>query len=658
MTRAALLVIPLLATALPTDLAAAPRVAAFVEAGSSNASQWQRDRAVKMANCTGTRIATNWVISALHCKITKGEVVYFYDGGPGRGSRGAKVVEVIRRPGATPTHLEDNNGDLADLVLVRVQAKASNQSSEDAILGPSAVLAWKYPGDGAQGKKVGAGSHQGTFNPMGELRQISDKTDDNDDSGGYFVTAHEQLDKGDSGGPFYVNSRIVGVVKDQDWDLGDGNFNTYTSVPHHLDWILGKIGYRWRGLTPLQNIKYSGKVIETVFGSEKRCQYACEMTDKCEAYNWKTSTQTCQLMDDVTGKSASSSSRAALRFGASSGDSNEVVGYVRGDGINSVVHAGADGKVRELYLQNGWKHGILVPSAPAAAGKLSAYVRSDGINSIVYRSTGGRIIELALVNGQWKSYDLSNAGGAAPAGDPIGYVRADGLNAVVYRSADGKIHELRMASRGWRSTVLTDAADSNAVATSDPHAYRRSDGYSSVVFRGGNHIYELYAKAGSPWKIGKITGVTTNGAPPAAASRPFGYTHVDGYNAVVYRAVTGRVIELWLTSSGWRWGELDSSLAATKGDPMAYVRTDTLESVVIRSSAHKVLGIANEPWKSRNLSVSAGFESASGSPSAFVRNDGYNSVYFEGANQHVHELYWRPGDARWSIGDISALAGE
>jgi hypothetical protein len=658
MTRSALLALTILAIVLPRDVEAAPPIAAFVEPGSSNASQYQRDRAVKTFDCTATRIATQWAISAIHCKIDVGETVYFYDGGPGRGSRGAKVVEVVRRPGTSSSDFEDNNGDLSDMVLLRLQSTASSNTSENAMLGPSAVLAWKYPGDGANGKKIGAGSHEGKMNPMGELRQIGDETDDDDDSGGYFVTAHEQLDPGDSGGPFYVDARVVGILKKQDWDPGDGNFNMYTSVPYHLDWILGKIGYRWRGLTPQAGTKYSGKVIDTVYGSEKRCQYASEMTASCEAYNWKTSTHACDLIDDVTTASSASSTHGALRHGASSGLSNEVVGYVRGDGFNSVVHATADGTVRELYLQNGWKHAVLVGNAPPAAGKLSAYVRGDGINSIVYRSTGGRIIELALVGGQWKSFDLSNVGGGTPAGDPVGYVRADGLSAVVYRGTDGKIHELRLASRGWRAAVLTDEADSNVVATSDPHAFRRSDGYSSVVFRGGDHIFELYTKAGSAWKIGNLSTLATNGEAPAAASRPFGFTHVDGFNGIIYRSTTGRVIELWLAGSGWRWGELDDNLPRTTFDPMAYVRADATEAVIIRASSHKVLEIANTPWKPRNLSDSAGYDYSSGSPSASVRTDGYNSVYFESANHHVHELHWRPGQSKWAIGDISALAGE
>jgi hypothetical protein len=53
--------------------------------------------------------------------------------------------------------------------------------------------------------------------------------------------------------------------------------------------------------------------------------------------------------------------------------------------------------------------------APAAAGDPVGYVRSDGVNSVVYRDFYNHVHELYLKGGSWHVGDLSAKTGAPPA---------------------------------------------------------------------------------------------------------------------------------------------------------------------------------------------------------------------------------------------------
>jgi hypothetical protein len=376
----------------------------------------------------------------------------------------------------------------------------------DSLSGAQATLAWRYPGDDVVGTQVGAGRHGGNTNNAGVLLQVNDSTDDSTDSGGWFETNTDFVDSGDSGGPFYVGNRVLGTLWGHGWNGADGYWARYTSVPLFLDWILTNIGYRWIGQPPQPNVAYTGSTIESFSSTERACQYACEKTTSCQAYNFSTFVSSCALVSGVTGTTPVAGVHSALHYGASSGKSNEVVGYVRSDGLSAVVHKATNGTVHEFVPGAPWTVGTIAPAGmPAIAGKLSAYRRADGVNTVVYRSTGNRIIELSLSAGGWSAADLTTAGGGAtPVGDPTGYVRADGVSAVVFRSSNGHINELRLGTQRWIATDLTADAGSAIVASSEPSAFVRSDGRSSVVFRANNDIIELFKAAGQgqKWSIG------------------------------------------------------------------------------------------------------------------------------------------------------------
>jgi len=105
-----------------------------------------------------------------------------------------------------------------------------------------------------------------------------------------------------------------------------------------------------------------------------------------------------------------------------------VAAYVRSDGVNSVIYTGYDGHIHEIYLTGGiWRHGdpSLITGAVPATGSSNlssdpaGYVRSDGVNSVVYCGWGYHIYELYLTGGNWQTGDLSALAGAPFACNPI-----------------------------------------------------------------------------------------------------------------------------------------------------------------------------------------------------------------------------------------------
>jgi hypothetical protein len=122
-------------------------------------------------------------------------------------------------------------------------------------------------------------------------------------------------------------------------------------------------------------------------------------------------------------------------------------GFVRADGIASVVYVAEDQLVHELSLVDGrWQAAALSETAGAPKafdkGVLMGYVRGDGVTAVVYRGIDSHVHELALTGGRWQQTDLSAAAGTPTGGFPFGYVRADGSSGIVYAADDGSLHHL------------------------------------------------------------------------------------------------------------------------------------------------------------------------------------------------------------------------
>ena len=650
----------------------------------SPASQFQIDRAAALATpvaggkfniCTATRIAPNFALTAMHCGATTGTSVTFYTSSTAQNpALTATVDAVIRRPGTSvsacqatdgtlsTTGCEDSSGVFSDLVILKLR-NVVTATGPDSLDNAPATMAWRYPGAGVAGQKVGSGNHDNNMNTARSLRQVDDTTNNGDDNSGRFYSSHILVDGGDSGGPFYVNSRMLGTLYGRAPGLAANTL--HTSVPKHLDWILSNIGYAWVGTPPQSGVAYDGSPIESFVATERVCQYACEHTQSCQAYNYLTTNSSCGLWTGVTHTFPNANTHSALHYGQASAKSGTVVGYVRSDGVNAMVHYASDGLFHEFVPGMGnWTVAQLPNSltpalpAPSRGARLSAYHRADGVNAIVYRS-GTRVIEVALTD-VWHWADLTSWGGQAPVGDPVGYVRADGVSAVVFRSLDGHINELRLIPQGWQPLDLTAASGVPAMASSDPAAYPRNDGLTSVVFRSGTNIFELFKAAGHQWDWGEPSAVTVDGAPPLATNKPYGYTHHEGTNAIVYVSDVGDITELYLAADGWRWGWLGGAKAV--GNPTANVRSDSLEQVLYRSGEGHIRELTNNPWQGWDLTGSATGSSATAvtDPVAYMRADGWNAVVYDITGNHVGELSWHINTTNtpWANADVTANIGE
>jgi hypothetical protein len=639
---------------------------------SSPASAWQRLRTVVInmssegPGCTGTKIAAQFVLTAAHCNFHDGNIVNYYgtsavgDGVP--LSQTATVVHHFFPPGVDGTTWVGTDGMVDDLEILQLDRFDT--------YGEATTLSWRYPGPGVVGTKVGAGRHSEDPivdgpNPFGLLLQVDDTTASSDDSGGDFFTQYIRVNHGDSGGPFFVGGRELGVAS----KFWPGYELRYTSVPEHLDWILSTIGYHWSGAPPIGR-QYSGPAIEFMNGntSERVCQYACDARSDCEAYDYAPQAQQCWLIGEVTGSLADGASHGALHYaGARASRTADVVGYLRSDGFDSIVHKGTDGHLHELFRGGtGWGEGDVslatvngVPPAPASA--LAAYVRADGRNAIVYRSGTG-LVEVALMDAGWTWNWLPIIPGSTPTGDPAAYVRADGLSAVLYRTSYNHIIELSEVGTGnnptgWLATDLTIAIYGAPLASSDPTAYVRSDGLSSVLFRSGDQIFELFMTPDHHWDWGEPSALA--GAPPAL-SKPAGYSHHDGWNAIVYLTTSNRLEELWLDGYGWHAGDITGNAGTYYGDPVPYVRTDAVESVLHWSWSYgpggQVWESANAPWAAYNLSA-YGTGAVNTQPAPFLSHDGWNIIAIGGVNNHAGELFYGIGTS-WGFTDLTKSTGE
>jgi hypothetical protein len=244
-------------------------------------------------------------------------------------------------------------------------------------------------------------------------------------------------------------------------------------------------------------------------------------------------------------------------------------GYVRSDGISTVVYVGTDSHIHDLRLETSWIWAdlTLIAGAPSAAAKtrIVAYVRGDGINTIVFRAlSDGHICELRLDNG-WKWADLS-----ALSGLPIptiipweyvrlsAYVRSDGISTINYTSADGHIYDIRLENT-WIGADLT-AISGGPIPASEPVGYVRSDGINAIVYSSWDlvsyHIYELRLDSG--WQYYELTSV------PGAVQGvvPVGYVRADGISSVVYFGLDKHIHEIRLENDGWHWADLTSLSAA------------------------------------------------------------------------------------------------
>ena len=261
--------------------------------GGNLAAEWQRRRAAKISGCTATIIGPRHLLTASHCRPSVGDTVRFYTAtSTETDSTLSRTVDQVRLPsGVNPTSnpdpawadYTDTSNDFADIAVVRLSAAVPST----AVV---ATMAWLYPGANYNGLKVGAGRHNDAANPSASLLTIDDVTRTASDNEGFFHTEREQVDPGDSGGPFYrnnsgsTNRHVLGVLYGTWFDWGFRN--RYTSVAQHLDFILDAMGYTGPFTVSMSGGKPTSPMASFATNSEKVCRYACENTTNCRAFSW------------------------------------------------------------------------------------------------------------------------------------------------------------------------------------------------------------------------------------------------------------------------------------------------------------------------------------------------------------------------------------
>jgi hypothetical protein len=281
---------------------------------------------------------------------------------------------------------------------------------------------------------------------------------------------------------------------------------------------------------------------------------------------------------------------------------SEVTAYVRSDGMDTVVFAGSDGHVRQLYRPAGWQSDDLSGAGVGvmAGHRPAGYVRSDEMNAVVYRGTDNHIHELSLTAGApaWSNTDLSQAASlpSSPAGDPTGYVRADGTSSVVYRGLNGHVMELALLGTSWFAYDLSNASGATANARlplSTPRPYTRPDGVSAIVYVNTSHQIEELALINGLWTATNLlatTGTTTNTVTP--------FVRGDGLAALAYVNSDGKVYEAKLDGN-WIVTDMNALGAPAASIPAGglasingYVRSDKVTSIVYQTPTHHVIELA------------------------------------------------------------------
>jgi hypothetical protein len=275
------------------------------------------------------------------------------------------------------------------------------------------------------------------------------------------------------------------------------------------------------------------------------------------------------------------------------------MGYVRSDGISTVIYTASDEHIHELSLSsNKWSDSDLTViskgpkiSTPQVSSEYG-FVRSDQVSSVVYVADTGHIHAIELQPAGWTDFDLTQASGIESLGHltSTAFVRSDGKSSILYvaTNAQSDIWELRLDNNKWENidlTTLTGAATLDSIFFAFSSAFVRSDKVTSLPYVNQSHIHELSFSQGGNWTHGDLTQAA--GSATIAKNAPVGFNRVDGIPSVVYQA-NGHLFELRLEAGKWIETDLTKLVGAANAYkdaiPTAFVIPDKSSSILYRGS--------------------------------------------------------------------------
>jgi hypothetical protein len=202
--------------------------------------------------------------------------------------------------------------------------------------------------------------------------------------------------------------------------------------------------------------------------------------------------------------------------------------------------------------------------------------------------------------------------------------------------------------------------------------YWGTDNSQHVNFTGvDGHVHELYIKPGANWVDNDLTQLSL-AEPPALQSGLSGYWQSHGSSVHVFYNGSGDdnhvyQLRIFPGAPGWVWEDLtslaDGIVPEVTRALNGYSGSDNSQHVnYIGSGNHihelyRASGASPTEWTDNDLTALAGAVQphANTALASYWGSDSSQHVFFIGTDDHVHELYIKPGASGWVDNDLSAL---